>query len=125
VLAAMKAAPDERKAVLFACARDVCALYRLKRLSHRQRNEAAGVAAAAPGNPALDAIGAPIDGVYLIGGRRIEVRDQTRRNVVSLADFHERPARRTALPSSANHADSARRTVDISTPNAPISSLVH
>jgi hypothetical protein len=68
---------------------------------------------------------APIDGVYLIGGRRIEVRDQTPRNVVRLTDFQERPARRTALPSDAPRADSADRTVDISTPNAPTSALVH
>jgi hypothetical protein len=61
----------------------------------------------------------PIDGVYLIGGRRIEVLDQTaRRNVVSLADLHECPARRTALPSNAQHAGSARLTVDAMTPRA-------
>jgi hypothetical protein len=34
-----KARPGERKAVLRACARDVEALYRLKRLNRRQRNE--------------------------------------------------------------------------------------
>jgi hypothetical protein len=49
-----------------------------------------------------------LDGSYLIGGRRIEVLDQTaRRNVVSLADLHECPARRTALPSNASVLDSA------------------
>jgi hypothetical protein len=44
---------------------------------------------------------------------------------VSLADLHECPALRTALPSNATPTDSAEQTVDIQTPNAPISSLVH
>ena len=57
---------------------------------------------------------------------RIEVLDQTaRRNVVSLADLHECPARRTALPSNATPTDSAEQTVDIQTPHAPTSALVH
>jgi hypothetical protein len=85
----------------------------------------AGVAAAAPRKPAPDVIVEPIDGSYLIGNRRIEVRDQTRRNVVSLADLHEHQARRTVLPSNAQHADSAHRTADIQTPNASTSSLIH
>jgi hypothetical protein len=68
----------------------------------------------------------PIEGSFLIGGRRIEVLDQTaRRNVVSLADLHECPARRTALPSNATRTDSAEQTVDIQTPHAPTSALVH
>jgi hypothetical protein len=84
------------------------------------------VAGAAPRKPAPDVIVEPIDGSYLIGGRRIEVIDQTvRRNVVSLADLHERPARRTALPSNATPTDSAEQTADIQTPNAPTSSLIH
>jgi hypothetical protein len=86
----------------------------------------ASVAAAAPRKPAPDVIVEPIDGVYLVGGRRVEVFDQTaRRNVAGLADLHERPARRTVLPSNATPADSAERTVDISTPNGPASSLIH
>jgi hypothetical protein len=86
----------------------------------------ASVGIAAPRRPAPDAIVEPIDGSYLIGGRRIEVLDQTaRRNVVSLADLHECPARRTALPSNATPTDSAEQTVDIQTPNALTSSLVH
>jgi hypothetical protein len=83
----------------------------------------AGVAT--PRKPTPDVIVGPIDASYLIGNRRIEIRYQTPRNVVRLADFHERPGRRTALPSDAPHADSADRTVDISTPNAPTSALVH
>src|ERR1700733_11302359 len=86
----------------------------------------ASVGIAALRKPAPDAIVEPIDGSYLIGGRRIEVLDQTaRRNVVGLAVLHERPARRTALPSNAPPTDSARRTVDVPTPNAPTSSFVH
>ena len=34
-----KAAPSERRAALFECARDVATLWRMKRLSNRQRNE--------------------------------------------------------------------------------------
>jgi hypothetical protein len=34
-----KAAPSERRAALHECARDVAALWRMKRLSNRQRNE--------------------------------------------------------------------------------------
>jgi hypothetical protein len=86
----------------------------------------ASVGIAAPRKPAPDAIVEPIDGSYLIGGRRIEVLDRTaRRNVVSLADLHECPARRTALPSNAMPTDSAEQTVDIQTPQAPTSALVH
>jgi hypothetical protein len=33
------ALPSERRAALHACARDVAALWRMKRLSNRQRNE--------------------------------------------------------------------------------------
>jgi hypothetical protein len=76
-------------------------------------------------SPSPGVIVEPIDGSYLIGGRRIEVLDQTRRNVVSLADLHECPARRTALPSNATRTDSAEQTVDIQTPHAPTSALVH
>jgi hypothetical protein len=83
----------------------------------------ASVAAAAPRKPDADAIVGPIDGVYLIGGRRVEVLDRTQRNAARRADFHERPAQRTALPSNALHADYAQQTVDISTPNS--SSLIH
>jgi hypothetical protein len=85
----------------------------------------ASVGIAAPRKPAPDAIVEPIDGSYLIGGRRIEVLDQPRRNVVSLADLHDRKARRTVLPSNAAPTDSAEQTVDIQTPHAPTSALVH
>jgi hypothetical protein len=86
----------------------------------------ASVGIAAPRKPDLDVIVEPIEGSYLIGARRIEVLDQTaRRNVVGPAVLHERPARRTALPSNAPPTDSARRTVDVPTPNAPTSSFVH
>jgi hypothetical protein len=83
----------------------------------------ASVVAAAPRNPDPAAIVEPIDGVYLIGGRRVEVLDRTQRNAARRADFHDRPAQRTALPSNALHADYAQQTVDISTPNS--SSLIH
>jgi hypothetical protein len=83
----------------------------------------AGVAAV-PRKPAPAVIAEPIDGSYLIGGRRIEIRDQTPRNVVRLADFHERSPRRT-LPSNAQRADSAPRMVDVSAPHAPTSTLVN
>jgi hypothetical protein len=34
-----RAAPGERRTALFQCARDVAELWRMKRLSNRQRNE--------------------------------------------------------------------------------------
>jgi hypothetical protein len=73
----------------------------------------ASVGAALPRKPDANAIVEPIDGVYLIGGRRIEVLDQTAlRNVARLADLQERPAQRTTLPSNAQRAGLARLTVD-------------
>jgi hypothetical protein len=73
------------------------------KFSPSRPRQPASVGIAAPRKPAPDAIVEPIDGSYLIGGRRINVLDQTaRRNVVGLAVLHERPARRTAHPSNAD-----------------------
>jgi hypothetical protein len=66
----------------------------------------ASVAIAAPRNP--DTIVEPIDGAYLIGGRRIEIRDQAaRRNVVSLGLLRTRQRASSSIGSTASARHSA------------------